>query len=180
MKVNIEDIDENGLRLDIIEDISEFYDIFSGTGIISMSPVNARFDIEKSGSDIFIKGSLDADAKMRCSRCLVEFDGHIHSDIDLVFLKDVQKEATEGHEKELSKEDLDINYYADEELDLAEILREQIALDLPAKPLCRPDCKGLCPRCGTDLNKGKCGCFEEKHIDARLKKLKEFKSKNRL
>lgn len=175
MKVNIEDIDENGLNLDIIEDISGFSDIFSDTGIISIAPVNARFDIEKSGDDIFIKGSLDADAKMRCSRCLVEFNGHIHSDIDLVFLKAVQNEAPDGHEKELSKEDLDINYYADEELDLAEILREQIAIDLPAKPLCKTDCKGLCPKCGTDLNKGKCNCPEEKHIDARLKKLTEFK-----
>lgn len=175
MKVNIDDIDENGLNLDIIEDISGFSDIFKDTGLISITPVNARFDIERSGSDLFIKGSLDADAKMRCSRCLVEFNSHIHSDIDLVFLKAVQKEAQEGYEKELSKEDLDINYYTDEELDVTEILREQIALDLPAKPLCRPDCKGLCPRCGTDLNKEKCGCPEEKHIDARLKKLTEFK-----
>ncbi len=177
MKVNIEDIDEDGLSLDIIENAADFSDIARDEGIISILPVNAHLDIEKSDSDIFIKGYIDVDAKMRCARCLAEFKSHIHSDIDLIFLKTVQKEAQGEYGKELSIEDLDINYYSGEELVVTEILREQITLDLPIKPLCKPDCKGLCPRCGTDLNKEKCNCPEEKHIDARLKKLKEFKIK---
>lgn len=172
MKVHIEDIGEDGLNLDIIKDAAECSDTFRD-GVISISPVNAHLAIARSDSDIFVNGSIYADIKINCVRCLAQFDNHIHSDINLVFLKAVEEKLKEG-EKELSKEDLDVNYYTGDELDITAILREQIVLDLPVKPLCKPDCTGLCPKCGADLNKWKCSCSEEKHIDTRLKKLKEF------
>ncbi len=46
----------------------------------------------------------------------------------------------------------------DDELDLAPLARDAIVLELPMAPLCRPDCAGLCPRCGANLNEGACGC----------------------
>lgn len=48
-----------------------------------------------------------------------------------------------------------------EQLDLAPAVRETVLLDAPSSPLCRPDCAGLCPRCGADLNQGPCGCADD-------------------
>ena len=54
---------------------------------------------------------------------------------------------------------------------------EQISLEVPIKPLCSKDCKGLCPKCGTDLNESKCDCAARPRIDPRLAGLKEFRAK---
>ena len=57
-------------------------------------------------------------------------------------------------EREVEDDDLETSYYRDDQIDLNELLREQFYLALPMKPLCREDCKGLCPQCGTNLNTG--------------------------
>ena len=76
--------------------------------------------------------------------------------------------------EELSPDDLDLDYYTGEIVDLESILREQIILMLPLKPLCDESCKGLCPHCGADLNLETCTCPADA-VDspfARLAKLK--------
>jgi len=59
---------------------------------------------------------------------------------------------------ELEDDDVSMTFYRDEEIDLSELLREQFYLVLPMKPLCRPDCKGLCSQCGVNLNIETCQC----------------------
>jgi uncharacterized protein len=72
---------------------------------------------------------------------------------------------------ELLDEDLDTAYYRDHVLDLADMLREQFYLALPMRPLCRPDCQGLCPSCGIDRNVDTCQCQTD-WVDPRLSGLK--------
>ena len=60
-----------------------------------------------------------------------------------------------------------------QELDLDELVRADILLELPTKNLCKPDCKGLCPKCGTNLNSGSCEC-DTRQIDSRLEILKQL------
>ena len=74
-------------------------------------------------------------------------------------------------EVELQDEDLSTAFYHDHVLDLGEMLREQFYLALPMRPLCRPDCKGLCPQCGVDRNVEACQCHAE-WVDPRLSVLK--------
>ncbi len=68
--------------------------------------------------------------------------------------------ASEGDESELSEDDLDTVVVGEEVLDTAPIVLEQLQLNIPMRALCRPDCRGLCPRCGADLNErgGECSC----------------------
>ena len=83
-------------------------------------------------------------------------------------------EASEGAETEVEEDDLETSYYADDQIDLNEMMREQFYLALPMKPLCREDCKGLCPQCGTNLNTGTCDCAPVWE-DPRLAALKQLK-----
>ena len=66
-----------------------------------------------------------------------------------------------------------MSHYKDDVIDLGEVMREQFFLALPMKPLCRPDCKGLCPICGANRNRQQCECREE-WVDPRLAGLKNL------
>jgi uncharacterized protein len=58
----------------------------------------------------------------------------------------------------LSPDDMALSYYEGEEIDLTPLVHEQALLALPTRPLCSDDCRGLCSRCGANLNAGPCGC----------------------
>ena len=73
--------------------------------------------------------------------------------------------------------DMESAHIDGEELNVTALVLEEIALEVPIRPLCAKDCKGLCPRCGTDLNEKECGCSEEPKVDPRLAGLKEFRAK---
>jgi uncharacterized protein len=75
----------------------------------------------------------------------------------------------------LEADDLDLAYYEEEKVDLGAVVSEQVALLLDLYPHCRPDCKGLCPVCGTDRNELQCAC-EENRGDSRWAALKKFKA----
>ena len=77
-------------------------------------------------------------------------------------------------EHEIEEDDLSTAFYRDETIDLGELVREQFYLVLPMKPLCTEGCRGLCPQCGTNLNRGACDC-RGVWQDPRLEGLKAFR-----
>ena len=79
-------------------------------------------------------------------------------------------------EREIEEDDLTTAFYDNDEIDLGQLMREQFYLALPMKPLCRDDCNGLCPKCGTNLNPRPCDCKREWE-DPRLAALKALKLK---
>ena len=81
-------------------------------------------------------------------------------DKSFVGVEILDKRATIYHSRELEEEDMEVDFEKGDEIDLREILREQIYLSLPAKLICHPDCRGLCPQCGINLNEGQCRCTE--------------------
>ena len=70
--------------------------------------------------------------------------------------------------------DLDIEFYTDDAIDINEIIRNQIILAVPFNPLCKEDCKGLCPQCGMNRNHGTCECSGEEVINPKMAILKDF------
>jgi len=100
---------------------------------------------------------------LECVRCLEPFDLPITLELEETFrLPGVGP-----------KPDMTYAVNADGWLDLAPLLREQAWLAIPMKPLCSPDCRGLCPHCGANLNHESCTC-EEEQIDPRLALLKDL------
>jgi uncharacterized protein len=75
---------------------------------------------------------------------------------------------------EVLDDDLGVSFYKGDEIDLGQLMREQFYLSLPMKPLCSPDCKGLCPQCGINRNRETCTC-DTKWIDPRFEALKRLK-----
>jgi len=134
---------------------------------------SASLRISKAGRKVIVQGDIHIKGLLTCSRCLENFD----EEMDLSFMDECNPlpEMVTEPEYELSREELDISYYEHDEIDLDELIKEQVLLSMPIKPLCRPECKGLCLKCGKNLNEGACQC-ERDEIDARLEILKKLKN----
>jgi uncharacterized protein len=111
----------------------------------------------RCGADIFFQGSFAAQLGGRCSRCLEQYSFNIDKEFDLVLTPDP---LTSGKsDGELNRNDLGLSYYSSEEINLAPLIKEQVLLALPTRPLCQESCRGLCGTCGANLNRESCGCF---------------------
>jgi len=113
----------------------------------------------KHNLDILVRGHLAGHLELACSRCLEIFAAPVTADFDLLLVPGPPPVSAE--EEELSRTDLDLDYYQGEVVDLESLLKEQIILMLPLKPLCDEACKGLCPHCGANLNRETCQCQTE-------------------
>jgi uncharacterized protein len=162
MKILIPDIPKDGISIDIQETLY--------TDSVPVT-VLGRLNVEKAGGEVLVKGSLEAEAMLQCSRCLKTFRGDISISIDVCYHP--VEELTGGDCHEVTSEELDLDFYAGEELDIMNLLSEQVALNLPMKPLCNDICRGICPNCGTDLNISGCSCSPD-NIDPRFQKLKKL------
>ena len=177
MKVAIRDIPAVGLNLHVEENGDELQSAAGKVDFRILSPVSADFTLLKTDSEVFIRGVLTSSVKLQCARCLKEFEHKISSRIENIYVLSSGKGKKE-REHELTSEDINVNYLTGNEIDINTLLLEQLSLDIPMQLVCRPDCKGLCPKCGADLNQARCGCLLEEHVDSKFAKLKELKPKD--
>ena len=112
--------------------------------------------VRKEGVRYRVVGGVRTRVQLSCCRCLDQFEAMRDIGVDLLYLP---QSANQGEtESEISDEDLSTAFYRDDQLDLAQMVREQLQLSVPMKPLCRSECRGLCPVCGTNLNIERCTC----------------------
>ena len=178
MKININEIPEYGLSFDVHEEGSVLNERAGGTLDFSfLAPVTAHLEITKQGRSFFITGDIKASLRLVCGRCAKEYD----YDYDAPFSAYYERVGKGEKEQELHPEDLEVNFIEGDELDTADLLLGQIVFELPMQPLCSENCKGLCPKCGADLNLGDCGCKPEEKAETRagskFAKLKDLKIK---
>ncbi len=134
--------------------------------------IRGAVNLAKHGQDILIRGRLEGRLALACSRCLEPFDAAVASEFDVLLVPAPGSGAPD--KEELSAPELDLDVYSGETVDLEALVREQIILLAPLKPLCQEDCRGLCPTCGANLNRETCTCTVEKSAASlpRLAKLK--------
>lgn len=163
MKIRIPDIPEEGLDIDLSEDMTI-------EGISLVSPVKGRFTVTKSDIEVIVSGDLALEAEHECSRCLKRFRQKSALPVGVVY----HPASEVGHERhELHDDEMDMGFYEGEELDLQELITEQVMLNMQMKPLCDEACRGICPKCGIDLNTGSCSCVQNE-TDPRLEVLKKL------
>jgi uncharacterized protein len=136
------------------------------------SPVTFAADVHRDKQTYRIVGHAAATLELTCSRCAESFRVPVDAAFDLRYVP--HADNTGDQEREVEEDDLTTAYYRDETIDLGDLAREQFYLALPMKPLCAEACKGLCPRCGMDLNQGTCDCRPEWQ-DPRFEALKALK-----
>ncbi len=138
MKINVDNIPEEGLNLAEKLDPAKMLLDVDSQGVNFSESIDAKAKIRKSGAEVFIEVSLESPVEYTCSRCLAKFT-------------DVFKKA------------FNVNYEvkSGDVLAVDEDIRQEMILDSPMKVMCKPDCKGLCPNCGQNLNVAECECEKE-------------------
>jgi uncharacterized protein len=108
--------------------------------------------------DIRVRATYKGQFEVLCARCLDPVQHALDGQFDLIFRP--AGADGEASEHSITPHETEIGYYLKDGVLLEDVLREQVLLSLPAKTLCREDCKGLCPHCGKHLNSETCACTE--------------------
>jgi len=141
--------------------------------LLAISPVRFAGKVARVEGGYVLEGGLAYHGRLECSRCLEPYPFEQQEEFTLLLCP--RRPAAEG-EVTLEKEDLDACFYDEPAIAVAPIVEERVQMAVPMKPLCRADCRGLCPHCGQDLNSGECGCAVEV-VDPRWEALKKLKQK---
>ncbi|HEY7321463.1 MAG TPA: DUF177 domain-containing protein [Candidatus Binatia bacterium] len=159
MKIPVDAITESAKELSFPERIDGLNDLYKNSQCkdFGFPPfLNVDLVYYRSGQQVFFSGSFGGTFQGTCSRCLRSYSFSLNKEFDFVL-----SPAPSGPGRkieELAREDLGLSYYSTEEIDLTPLIKEQVMLALPTRPLCHENCRGLCASCGVDLNQEACAC----------------------
>jgi len=128
-----------------------------------------KVKLSKSHSQIVLNAELNLEANYQCDRCGKDYKTKVQNNYQMVYLFWDEPENNESFNLIYLPIDAD-------KINIANDVRDYALLAISMKKLCKEDCKGLCPRCGKDLNEGKCNCIE-KETDPRWEPLEKLKNK---
>jgi uncharacterized protein len=165
VRICIDDIKDQGLSI-VFEEKPEDFPILEGitkTGE-SYFPGALKFRVRaiRIKEIVEVEGRFDTKVRLTCSRCLEQFETTMGANFVITYNRE-QPEITTlsgGDGIEISAEEAGLIMYSGREIDLREALEEQVVMSIPIQPICAETCRGLCSRCGTDLNAGDCDCRE--------------------
>ena len=156
MKVRFGEIPEEGLRYEI-NDESWFPD----QELKRTGPVRSVIVLKRNGLDrVLLTGEIRTTIASDCDRCTENFSMELHSSFKLD-LEYVSSKIMEPAEHECTSAEMDVIYLKEPAIDVFEILNQQIFLVISEKHLCSESCKGLCSKCGVNLNLETCDCKKE-------------------
>jgi len=138
-----------------------------------ITEADVRGGATRKGEQVRLRGEIKTEVELLCDRCAAPERAPLAVEFDTSFIPQ-EVEAVKAENVELAAEDLLLSAYEGGAVDLDELVREQILLALPSRHLCREDCKGLCQKCGADLNAGQCSC-EQGEVDPRWAALADLK-----
>jgi uncharacterized protein len=176
LKIKVGNIPEEGLEYHFSDNGNKLLEIIPDKGKIdfTLQKVGVVCLAKKVRNTVSLQVEAETVIDLKCSRCLEAAAYPVRAVFTCTM---VPAEGGVREEEDVSStdDDLNVGYYQDDVIDLAALVLEQIVLQIPIKPLCKEDCKGLCPRCGINLNEAECGC-ETGVFDQRFAALKNFKA----
>jgi uncharacterized protein len=179
MRLHIKDLSVEGVRIREDLDPEQLKDLdalLSGQRCSFQGPLSVTLQVTPTAGMVQVTGRIDGTAVLACSRCLTPVQWPLNTDFDLTFTRRLPGDVLDAppESRELEAEELGVVLFEGDELDFRDAIQEQVIMALPMQPLCRKDCRGLCARCGANLNDGPCHC-SGKDIDPRLSVLKNLR-----
>jgi uncharacterized protein len=172
MRVDVRELEWGPLVLK--GEVSEADLDFDASEIRVPSKIIVELRAERLAAEVRIRGRFIVEVEVPCSRCLEPVLFPIAAEFDQ-FYESNAEHPLQG-EIALQEKDTEIGFFSGDFIDVNDIVREQILLALPMKPICREDCKGLCPYCGKNRNLDSCNC-ESVFVDPRLVQLMKIKNR---
>lgn len=153
LKVDLRQLERRG-RLSIEDDVPPDAPLWQDLELRFREPLQVRLEAQYAGRDVLVRGTLRGAAELDCSRCLKPVLVPVEEEVALLFRPGIT---------EVEAEDAEIYVLPErgDELDLSGVIREQVVLSAPQFAVCEEACRGLCPKCGANLNEEQCSCAEE-------------------
>jgi uncharacterized protein len=167
MIIRVSELEEQGLRID---DVAAFSAAFSDP---AWRLESIALEVEPDGAEVFVRGRLTATVPLTCGRCVETFPGRFNAEVDVRLVP----RPAGADSVELGADDLDVDFYDNDQIDLARVVENEAMLALPMKPLCQPECRGLCAVCGANRNVVACTCAQ-RPPDPRLAALRDFAARH--
>jgi len=124
-------------------------------------PVQVSATVSRMQEDVLAEGKARTKAHLECSRCLEDVEVDVSGEFEALYVPETGRFAKRMDHPDFAGTGQRVNFYSKLTVDLSDEIRQCVLLELPMKPLCRPDCAGLCRRCGANLNEGPCSCKPE-------------------
>ena len=150
MVIRVSEIPDDGLQIEEVEALPHPFPDASWT------LEQVFLHIKRNGEEVLVRGHLAARVPQVCGRCLQAFTFRVAPEVGTRFAPSPRGRRDEG--RELTADDLELDFYAGDLLDLDRLIQTEVMLGLPMKPLCREECRGLCPVCGGNRNSNSCAC----------------------
>lgn len=175
MKIKVDDIKLAPVNLSAEESVDDYpalLDLIGSGECDFVAPIAIELTAMQEYDHIRVDGSVATKVRLRCSRCIEEYEADISSTFTLFYNKTsgVPLDA----EQELQDADFLTVSYEGDYIDFTAEIEEQLVMEVPYKPLCSDECVGLCSKCGANLNNGDCGCGREEP-SFKFSALKNFK-----
>lgn len=181
MKLVLDHIKDTPLAIHVDEPV-ETFPLLAGMQKDGSCCISGRIQGDLTAAREFdtirVTGRVSAPLSLSCSRCLADYASFVDTSFTIFFRKETGPALSDEDELELGEMDLLSSTYSGDEIDLTHEIEEQIAMEIPLKPLCSDACLGLCHECGTDLNTSSCSCSKET-VNLTFSALKNFKVANK-
>jgi len=158
MIINVNKISDSGYALNDTIDIDNSQLLEDES--FFLESIDYQIFFKRQNQRIQAQGKIRTAISLVCVRCLEQFELKINSRFDIILFP---KELVDQRSTALEDEELEYIFYENDQIDLEKILIEQVNLFIPFKPVCKADCKGICPSCGASLNPGACACDQAKN-----------------
>lgn len=156
LRVNLTRLARSG-PLEVAAAVPEGHELWHDTGLDPVSPLWVDGEASSmGGGGVLVRGAMTVSLRFDCRRCLDDVVITLEEELSMVFEPDADPAGEEDEGVDTYPLDA-----SDDVLQLTEPIREQLILAAPRYVVCRPDCEGLCPRCGTNLNESSCDCTVE-------------------
>jgi len=172
MRIDVRELDVGPLNLSgevALEDLK-----IESSEIRVLGRIWVTLIAEKHAGEVRVRGRFTAEIQLPCARCLEPVRVPLAAELDQFYRSHKDHRLT--GEIELQEKDTEIAFYFGDFIEVSDIIREQVLLGLPMKPICREDCKGLCPYCGKNRNLDACNCHSL-FVDPRFAQLLKMKDR---
>jgi uncharacterized protein len=171
MFIEIKEIGPEGLAVD--RNLEAFRLSLQEHEIVEVDRSHLVGELTREGGGIAFSGDIETVARLSCSRCLEPYALPLDLHFDLLYTTAPDRVAP--GESRMEEDLVTVTPFDGVRIDLSALLAEQIDLGLPLKPLCREECRGLCPRCGANRNLAPCDCAGTGAGEPRLRSLKDLR-----
>ena len=177
MKIRVDQLKDKPRNLSAVEEVSVYptLAVVEESGECTfLGPLSVELVAAKEFDHIRVEGRVETRVRLACSRCLAEYEMDIASPFTIFYVSST--DVSKDEEVELAEQDLISVAFDGDEIDFTNEIAEQVLMEIPFKPLCSEDCKGLCAHCGVDLNEAGCNC-EQLQTNIKFSVLNNFKAK---